>query len=212
MLQTSYGFMPWDDTHHPKLSQTDGVPDGRWLFINGNNTPRVARIDLTRFETDEILEIPNSAGGHASPFTTPNSKYIVVGDALQRADPEQGRADRQLQGELHGHAVVHHGATSRARWTSRSRSSCPASTTTSARRQGPVGRLVLLHHVQHRAGYTKLEANASKNDKDFIAAVNCEAAEQCVAEGKAKTDAGEVHAQLHRREVAHRATRESRRA
>jgi len=61
----------------PPLSQTDGVPDGRWLFINANNTPRVARIDLTRFETDEILQIPNAAGGHASPFTTPNTKYIV---------------------------------------------------------------------------------------------------------------------------------------
>ena len=48
MLETSYGFVPWDDSHHPELSQTDGVPDGRWLFINGNNTPRIARIDLTR--------------------------------------------------------------------------------------------------------------------------------------------------------------------
>ena len=51
MLMTSYGFIPWDDAHHPKLSQTDGVPDGRWLFINGNNTPRIARIDLSLFET-----------------------------------------------------------------------------------------------------------------------------------------------------------------
>ncbi|HEX9085094.1 MAG TPA: nitrous oxide reductase, partial [Gemmatimonadaceae bacterium] len=42
MLQTTYGFTPWDDAHHTELSQTDGVPDGRWLFINGNNTPRVA--------------------------------------------------------------------------------------------------------------------------------------------------------------------------
>ncbi len=58
MLKTSYGFIPWDDAHHPELSQTNGVPDGRWLFINGNNTPRVARIDLTTFETDEIIEIP----------------------------------------------------------------------------------------------------------------------------------------------------------
>jgi nitrous-oxide reductase len=35
--------------------------------------------------------------------------------------------------------------------------------------------------------YTKLEANASKNDKDFIAAVNYAKAEQCVSEGKART-------------------------
>src|SRR5689334_12643790 len=54
MLETTFGEVPWDDSHHPELSQTDGIPDGRWLFINANNTPRVARIDLTRFETDEI--------------------------------------------------------------------------------------------------------------------------------------------------------------
>src|ERR1051325_2517557 len=60
MLMTSHGFIPWDDSHHPELSQTDGIADGRWLFINGNNTPRVARIDLTNFETVEIIEIPNS--------------------------------------------------------------------------------------------------------------------------------------------------------
>src|SRR5690606_12310483 len=77
LLETSYGTIPWDDTHHPELSQTDGVPDGRWLFINGHNTPRIARIDLTTFETDEIIEIPNAAGGHAAPFTTANSEYVV---------------------------------------------------------------------------------------------------------------------------------------
>ena len=34
--------------------------------------------------------------------------------------------------------------------------------------------------------YTKLEVNASKNDKDYIAAVNWKAFEQCVSQGKAK--------------------------
>lgn len=67
MFETSFGFVPWDDAHHPELSQTDGVPDGRWIFINGNNTPRVARIDLATFETVEIIEIPNSGGNHSSP-------------------------------------------------------------------------------------------------------------------------------------------------
>ncbi|MCB0635117.1 MAG: nitrous oxide reductase, partial [Lewinella sp.] len=35
LLNTSHGFVPWDDAHHPELSQTDGVTDGRWVFING---------------------------------------------------------------------------------------------------------------------------------------------------------------------------------
>jgi len=67
MLMTSYGFIPWDDAHHPSLSMTNGEQDGRWLFINGNNTPRIARIDLKSFETVEIIETPNSGGNHASP-------------------------------------------------------------------------------------------------------------------------------------------------
>src|ERR1035437_2264803 len=68
MLQTSHGFVPWDDSHHVEMSMTAGVHDGRWVFINSNNTPRVARIDLTTFTTAEILEIPNSGGNHGSPF------------------------------------------------------------------------------------------------------------------------------------------------
>jgi nitrous-oxide reductase len=61
------------------LSQTNGDLDGKWLFANANNTPRVARIDLTTFRTAEIIEIPNSAGNHSSPFTTDNGEYIVAG-------------------------------------------------------------------------------------------------------------------------------------
>src|ERR1041384_5805824 len=71
MLNTSHGFVPWDDSHHAQPAITDGRADGRWLFINGNNTPRIARLDLTRFETDEIIEIPNHSGGHGPPRTPP---------------------------------------------------------------------------------------------------------------------------------------------
>ena len=44
------GFIPWDDQHHLSLSQTNGEVDGRWLFANANNTPRVARLDLKTFK------------------------------------------------------------------------------------------------------------------------------------------------------------------
>ena len=49
MLNTSHGFVPWDDLHHTELSQTNGEVDGRWVFGNANNTPRIARIDLKTF-------------------------------------------------------------------------------------------------------------------------------------------------------------------
>ena len=78
MLETSHGFVPWDDQHHLALSQTKGEIDGRYLFANANNTPRVAKIDLKTFKTTEILEIPNSAGNHSSPFLTENTEYVVA--------------------------------------------------------------------------------------------------------------------------------------
>src|ERR1044071_88184 len=45
MLNTAHGSDPWDDLHHVSLSTTNGEHDGRWVFVNGNNTPRIARID-----------------------------------------------------------------------------------------------------------------------------------------------------------------------
>ncbi len=77
LLQTSYGFIPWDDSHHPEMSLTNAEPDGRWMFINANNTPRVARIDLQSFTTREILELPNTGGNHASTFATENTEYLI---------------------------------------------------------------------------------------------------------------------------------------
>ncbi len=47
MLNTSNGFIPWDDLHHIALSETDGIQDGRWVFANGNNTRPHVVIILT---------------------------------------------------------------------------------------------------------------------------------------------------------------------
>ena len=79
MLNTSHGFVPWDDLHHVQLSRVGGEYDGKWVFGNANNTPRVARIDLKTFRTAEIIELPNSAGNHSSPFVTENTEYVVAG-------------------------------------------------------------------------------------------------------------------------------------
>ena len=187
MLETSHGAVPWDDTHHAQLSQTDGVPDGRWVFINGNNTPRVARIDLTTFETNEILEIPNAAGGHASPFTTPNTKYIVSATRFSVPVPntdvaigtykenfmgtlsfitadQPGRMDIAFQILMPGYNydLGHAG-------------------------KGPSDGWFFFTTYNSEQAYEKLELNASKNDKDFIAAVNYREAEKCVADGKARS-------------------------
>src|SRR4029078_1559680 len=51
MLQTTYGFVPWDDTHHAELSQTNGVPDARSPFITVTHTPRGAALGQINFHT-----------------------------------------------------------------------------------------------------------------------------------------------------------------
>ena len=187
MLNTSYGFIPWDDAHHPELSQTNGVPDGRWLFINGNNTPRIARIDLTTFTTAEIIQLPNSAGGHAAPFTTPDSKYVVSATRFSVPIPnadvpiasykdnfrgtlsfvtadQPGKMDIAFQILMPGfdYDLGHAG-------------------------KGPSDGWFFFTSYNSEQANTKLEVNASQNDKDFIAAINYRQAEQCVAAGKAKT-------------------------
>ena len=109
MLMTSYGFIPWDDAHHPELSQTDGVPDGRWMFINANNTPRVARISLKNFDTEEIIEIPNSAGNHSSPFVTQNTEYAVAGTRFSVPIPQADVPISEYKDKFCRHAHLHQG-------------------------------------------------------------------------------------------------------
>jgi nitrous-oxide reductase len=187
MLQTTHGFIPWDDTHHAELSQTDGVPDGRWLFINGNNTPRVARIDLTRFETDEILEIPNAAGGHASPFTTPNTKYIVSATRFSVPVPNTDVAIDSYQKNFRG-TISFITADKPGQMDIAFQVLMPGFNYDLGHAgKGPSDGWFFFTSYNSEQAYTKLEANASKNDKDFVAALNYAQAEKCVADGKAKT-------------------------
>ena len=102
MLNTSFGSVPWDDAHHPDLSQTAGKADGRWCFIKANNTPRIARISLASFETEEIIEIPNSAGNHSSSFVTENTEYVVAGTRFSVPVPQQDLPIDQYKGNFKG--------------------------------------------------------------------------------------------------------------
>ncbi|MCB0702600.1 MAG: Sec-dependent nitrous-oxide reductase [Candidatus Kapaibacterium sp.] len=186
MLETSHGFVPWDDAHHPELSQTDGVPDGRFLFINGNNTPRIAKIDLKTFETTEIIEIPNSGGNHSSPFTTENSEYVVAGTRFSipitetdvsikdYAEKFQGmltfvsvapdeigdmEIDFQILVPGFDYDLAHSG-------------------------KGPSHGWTFFTTYNTEKASTMKEVNASQNDKDYIAAVNWKKAREYIKAGK----------------------------
>ncbi|MBV6643344.1 MAG: Sec-dependent nitrous-oxide reductase [Cyclobacteriaceae bacterium] len=187
MLNTSFGFVPWDDLHHPDISQTNGELDGRWIFANGNNTPRIARISLTTFETEEIIEVPNSAGNHSSSFITENTEYVVAGTRFsvpvpQRdmpineyksnfkgaltfiaVDPEHGHLDIKFQLIMPGfnYDLSHPGRDKSHGW-------------------------FFFSTYNTEEASTLLEVNASQNDKDFIAAINWKKIEEYVNNGGGK--------------------------
>jgi nitrous-oxide reductase len=187
MLMTSYGFLPWDDAHHPELSQTNGVPDGKWLFINANNTPRVARIDLSTFKTAEIIEIPNSAGNHGSPFTTENSEYVVASTRfsvpIPNSDVPISSYKENFKGTLTFIKVAKDGKMKIA-----FQILVPGYDYDLAHAgKGPSHGWAFFTCYNTEQANTLLEVNASQNDKDFIAAVNWKKAEEYIASGKFKT-------------------------
>ncbi|HKR07179.1 MAG TPA: Sec-dependent nitrous-oxide reductase [Bacteroidia bacterium] len=186
MLQTSSGYVPWDDLHHVELSQTNGEIDGRWLFGNGNNTPRVARIDLTSFRTAEIIELPNSGGNHSSPFITENTEYVIAGTRFSvpvgenqdvsistfkenfkgtisfiGVDPKEGHMKIAFQLLLPGvsYDLAHAG-------------------------KGPSHGWFFFSCYNSEKANTLLEVNASQKDKDFVIAINWKKAEEYVKAGK----------------------------
>ncbi len=189
MLMTSHGFVPWGDSHHPDISQTDGVLDGRWIFINENNTPRIARVSLETFETEEIIEIPNSAGNHSSAFLTENSEYVVAGTrfgvpvpqrdipieeykgnfkgslSFIKIDPEDGEMNIAFQIRMPGFNfdLAHPGRDKSHGW-------------------------MFFSSYNTEEASTLLEVNASQNDKDFIAAINWKKIEEYIKEGKGRVE------------------------
>ncbi|HMO26356.1 MAG TPA: hypothetical protein PKB10_08800, partial [Tepidisphaeraceae bacterium] len=71
--------LTWADLHHPGLSETNGVYDGQWLFVNDKANARVAVIDLRDFETKQILKNPIALSDHGGCFVTPNTDYVIEG-------------------------------------------------------------------------------------------------------------------------------------
>jgi nitrous-oxide reductase len=203
LLNTSYGFVPWDDAHHAKVSQTNGVADGRWLFINANNTPRIARLDLTTMETAEIIEIPNSAGNHASPFVTPNSEYVVGATRFSvpspQADVPIATAKENFAGLLSFVKVGPEGRMSLAfqiRMPGYSYDLAHSG-------KGPSAGWAFFTTYNTEQAYTLMERGASQRDKDFIAAVNWKRAEECVAQGAGvRTPGRHMHNWVDERDVA----------
>lgn len=185
MLNTSNGFVPWDDLHHISLSTTNGEHDGRWAFANGNNTPRVARVDLRTFKTVEILELPNSSGNHSSPYITENTEYVVASTRFSvpignNVDVPISSYKENFKGTVSFIKVDTSGHMNIA-----FQLVTPGVNFDLARAgKGPSHGWFFFSCYNTEQAYTLLEVNASQKDKDFIMAVNWKKAEEYINAGK----------------------------
>ncbi|MEP1032257.1 Sec-dependent nitrous-oxide reductase [Ekhidna sp.] len=188
MLNTSFGPVPWDDAHHPDLSQTNGKVDGRWCFINGNNTPRIARISLSSFETEEIIEIPNSAGNHSSSFVTENTEYVVAGTRFSVPVPQRDLPIDEYKGNFKGALTFLSVDQESGEMDLAFQVMMPGFNFDLAHpgRKKSHGWMFFSTYNTEEAN-TLLEVNASQNDKDYIAAINWKKAEELIANGQFET-------------------------
>ena len=189
MLNTSHGFVPWDDLHHIEMSLTAGEINGKWVFANGNNTPRLARVDLKTFRTAEIIELPNSGGNHSSPFGTENSEYIVAGTRFS-VPPDDVNGDVPIdtyKDNFKGHIsfVSVHKETGAMNLAFQLKT--PGVNFDLARSgKGKSHGWFFFSCYNTEQANTLLEVNASQKDKDFIMAVNWKKAEEYITAGKGK--------------------------
>jgi nitrous-oxide reductase len=187
MLNTSHGFVPWDDAHHPDISQTAGELDGRFLFINGNNTPRIAKIDLTTFETTEIIEIPNSAGNHSSSFVTENTEYVVAGTRFSVPVPQRDMPIKDYKGNFKGALSFISVDPKDGAMDIKFQIIMPGfNYDLSHPGRGDSHGWFFFTTYNTEEANSLLEVNASQNDKDFIAAINWKKVEAFVNGGGGK--------------------------
>jgi nitrous-oxide reductase len=192
MLNTSHGMVPWDDLHHVQLSKTNGEYDGKWVFGNANNTPRVARIDLTTFRTQEIIELPNSGGNHSSPFITENTEYVVAGTRFS-VPPDDANGDvaidtykENFKGTLSFISV----GKEDGKMDIAFQIQCPGVNFDLSRAgKGVSNGWFFFSCYNTEQANTLLEVNASQRDKDFVMAVNWKKAEEYLKAGKGRKQA-----------------------
>lgn len=184
MLNTSHGFVPWDDSHHPDISQTNGELDGRWIFINGNNTPRIARISLSTFETEEIIEVPNSAGNHSSSFVTENTEYVVAGTRFSVPIPQRDMPINQYKGNFQGSLSFISVDPKHGHMDIKFQIIMPGfNYDLSHPGRGKSHGWFFFTTYNTEEASTLQEVNSSQNDKDFIAAINWKKVEEYVNNG-----------------------------
>jgi nitrous-oxide reductase len=192
--------LTWGDTHHPAISETGGEYDGRWAYINDRANGRMAMVDLRDFETKQIVAVPNIQTSHGGMFVTPNSEYVHVSSkfpqvwdgtyadvseyqekyrgasAWMAIDQETGKIDLSKSFEIeippYSQDLADAGKLVSDGW-------------------GFIGSFNTEMATGGDAeGGDPLEAGASKNNFDFLHAINWKKAADVVAAGKAEEREG----------------------
>lgn len=196
---TGYGFdeeskemlgkFTWGDVHHPALSQTDSMYDGRWLFVNDTANNRVARIDLRDFKTRQILgPIPNASGTHASSFVTENTEYLFLATRFSTPLPRDRAADpkdyaEEFSGMITAVKVDPQTGEMSVAWQILMP---PINFDLCSTGKGPSSGYAFFTSYNTEMAGDVLEVNASQLDRDLGAVVDWRAAAEAVAAGKAE--------------------------
>jgi len=194
---TGYGFdeeskallgeFTWGDVHHPALSQSDGLYDGRWLFVNDNANNRVARIDLRDFKTKQVLgPIPNSSGNHGSSFVTENSEYVLVASRFSVPLPKGRFADpdnyaEEFNGMVSGIRIEPETGKMSLGWQILTP---PFNWDLGSTGKGPSSGWAFWTSYNTEMASSTLEVNASQLDRDLAAFVNWRRAEEAISAGE----------------------------
>ena len=189
--------LSWGDTHHPALSDTNGEYDGRWLYINDRANGRVAMVDLRDFRTKQVLAGPNIQTSHGGMFVTPNSEYVHVSSKFPEPWPPGSYADvKDYQEKYRGASawLKIDPSTGQIDLSQSFEIELPPYTQDLADAGKKVsdgwGFIGSFNTEMATGGNTEggesMEAGASKNNFDYLHAINWKAAEAAVKAGKAE--------------------------
>jgi nitrous-oxide reductase len=192
--------LAWGDTHHPALSETGGVFDGRWLYINDRANGRLGFVDLRDFKTKQIVDIPNMQTSHGGAFVTPDTDYVHISSMSPVPQTPSGYAP------LERYKEDYRGMSS---WLSVDKANGRVDLAKSFQIELPpytqdladAGKLVSdgfafinSYNTEMAIGGAEegnpLEKGASANDFDFLHIIDWKKAEQVVAGGKFETRNG----------------------
>ena len=201
MLQTTYGFIPWDDTHHTELSQTDGVPNGKLALHqrqqhaahrahrphalrdgrdhpDSRTPPAVTRRRSRRRTESSSCRRRASACRFPTPTSrSPTTRQNFKGTLSFITADQPGKMDIAFQIMMPGYDydLGHAG-------------------------KGSVGRLVLLHVVQQRAGEHQARGERVAERQGLHRRGELQARRSMRRRGQGEDVPVRVHAQLHGRE------------